>query len=370
MWLTLIVAETISASSGLGYMAMQAREFMLVDVVVLAILIYALLGKAADSATRLLERASSRLESRLSQRLRTSSCEPRRYPVSRRVSFDPVSGIPEVSWLERTAAAPEARTPPTERQPGLSIALEKVGKTFGGNRVLEGSICASAPARSSRSSARAVVARARCCACSSASTSRPRAGSARRTAAEARGADPPHHVPGAAASALGARDRQCRGRARRRPNPLEAACARARGARAGRPLEKARDWPATLSGGQRQRVALARALVSRPSSALDEPLGALDALTRIDMQGFIERIWLGQGFTAVLVTHDVSEAVALADRILVIEDGRIALDLPVDVPRPRHRGDARPRGPRGADLRPSLPRTDAVPPVRGVAGPA
>ena len=57
MWLTLIVAETISAQSGLGYMAMQAREFMLVDVVVLAILIYALLGKAADTATRLLERA-------------------------------------------------------------------------------------------------------------------------------------------------------------------------------------------------------------------------------------------------------------------------------------------------------------------------
>ena len=56
MWLTLIVAETISASSGIGYMAMQAREFMLVDVVVLAILIYALLGKLADSATRLLER--------------------------------------------------------------------------------------------------------------------------------------------------------------------------------------------------------------------------------------------------------------------------------------------------------------------------
>ena len=56
MWLTLIVAETISASSGIGYMAMQAREFMLVDVVVLAILIYALLGKAADSLTRLLER--------------------------------------------------------------------------------------------------------------------------------------------------------------------------------------------------------------------------------------------------------------------------------------------------------------------------
>jgi len=105
--------------------------------------------------------------------------------------------------------------------------------------------------------------------------------------------------------------------------------------------EKAGNWPATLSGGQRQRVALARALVSRPGLlALDEPLGALDALTRIDMQAMIERIWLNQGFTAILVTHDVAEAVAMADRILVVEDGRVPLDLAVDVPRPRRRGDA------------------------------
>ncbi|WP_267356711.1 MULTISPECIES: ATP-binding cassette domain-containing protein [unclassified Methylobacterium] len=104
--------------------------------------------------------------------------------------------------------------------------------------------------------------------------------------------------------------------------------------------EKAGQWPATLSGGQRQRVALARALASRPGLlALDEPLGALDALTRIGMQDLIERIWLAQGFTALLVTHDVAEAVALADRILVVDDGRIALDLRVDVPRPRRRGD-------------------------------
>ncbi|MDB5647986.1 ATP-binding cassette domain-containing protein [Methylobacterium sp.] len=105
--------------------------------------------------------------------------------------------------------------------------------------------------------------------------------------------------------------------------------------------EKAGNWPATLSGGQRQRVALARALVSHPGLlALDEPLGALDALTRIDMQAMIERIWQAQGFTAILVTHDVAEAVALADRILVVEAGRIALDVSVDVPRPRRRGDA------------------------------
>ncbi len=104
--------------------------------------------------------------------------------------------------------------------------------------------------------------------------------------------------------------------------------------------DKAGQWPSTLSGGQRQRVALARALVSRPGLlALDEPLGALDALTRIDMQAMIERIWRAQGFTALLVTHDVAEAVALADRILVVEAGRIALDVAVPVSRPRRRGD-------------------------------
>ena len=101
------------------------------------------------------------------------------------------------------------------------------------------------------------------------------------------------------------------------------------------------DWPAVLSGGQKQRVALARALVSRPQLlAFDEPLGALDALTRIEMQGLIERVWTQQRFTAVLVTHDVGEALALADRILVIDAGRVALDLAVDLPRPRRRGDA------------------------------
>lgn len=105
--------------------------------------------------------------------------------------------------------------------------------------------------------------------------------------------------------------------------------------------DRASDWPAALSGGQRQRVALARALVSGPALlALDEPLGALDALTRIEMQNLLEKVWADEGFTAVLVTHDVSEAVALGDRVILIEDGRVTLDLPVPLPRPRRRGDA------------------------------
>jgi sulfonate transport system ATP-binding protein len=105
--------------------------------------------------------------------------------------------------------------------------------------------------------------------------------------------------------------------------------------------ERAGEWPSVLSGGQKQRVALARALVSRPRLlAFDEPLGALDALTRIEMQRLLEQIWLRDGFTAILVTHDVAEALTLADRVVMIEDGRITLDLAVDLPRPRRRGSA------------------------------
>lgn len=104
---------------------------------------------------------------------------------------------------------------------------------------------------------------------------------------------------------------------------------------------RAREWPSVLSGGQKQRVALARALAAHPHIlALDEPLGALDALTRIEMQQLLERIWQKQKFTAVLVTHDVSEAVALADRIVLIDAGRVALDLKITLPRPRRQAAA------------------------------
>lgn len=105
--------------------------------------------------------------------------------------------------------------------------------------------------------------------------------------------------------------------------------------------DRANDWPARLSGGQKQRIALARALVHSPDLLLlDEPLGALDALTRIEMQSLIEELWQQQSFTAVLVTHDVQEAISLADRIVLIEDGRITLNESINFPRPRARGAA------------------------------
>lgn len=103
--------------------------------------------------------------------------------------------------------------------------------------------------------------------------------------------------------------------------------------------DRAQDWPAVLSGGQKQRVALARALVSRPSVLLlDEPFGALDALTRAEMHELLTRIWGEHRFTTLLITHDVGEAIALADRIIVLREGGVALDMPVDLPRHRRTG--------------------------------
>lgn len=101
--------------------------------------------------------------------------------------------------------------------------------------------------------------------------------------------------------------------------------------------ERADDWPSALSGGQKQRVALARAIIHRPQLLLlDEPLGALDALTRLDMQQLLVKLWQEHQFTVILVTHDVSEAVITADRVILIEEGHIGLDLPIKLPHPRN----------------------------------
>lgn len=104
--------------------------------------------------------------------------------------------------------------------------------------------------------------------------------------------------------------------------------------------ERFGEWPAVLSGGQRQRVALARVLVGEPNVLLlDEPFGALDALTRADMHVLLEKLWLRERFTTILITHDVAEAVALADRVVVMRDGRVACDVDVSADRPRQRTD-------------------------------
>jgi sulfonate transport system ATP-binding protein len=102
--------------------------------------------------------------------------------------------------------------------------------------------------------------------------------------------------------------------------------------------DRADDYPGVLSGGQQQRVALARALLHEPRLLLlDEPFGALDALTRIEAQQLVGELWAEARFTTILVTHDVSEAVLLSDRVLVVEDGAIADEVIIDLPRPRTR---------------------------------
>ena len=101
-------------------------------------------------------------------------------------------------------------------------------------------------------------------------------------------------------------------------------------------------WPRTLSGGEAQRAALARALVRSPDLLLlDEPFGALDALTRIRMHLLVQQLWARHRPATLLVTHDVDEAILLADRVLVLTDGRFSLDVPVALDAPRHRGDRR-----------------------------
>lgn len=337
MWLTLIVAETIAASSGLGYMAMQAREFMLIDVVVLSILIYALLGKLADSASRLLERAtlswhppSRNVESDMQTALRTS--------------------LPETELASRANFAPAARVARQERQEqqerqvytsGLPLSIRGLRKSFGENEVLRG-IDLHIPAGQFV----AVVGKS---GCGKSTLLRLIAGLEKIDAGsisfgDAAAVQPedirvmfqePRLLPWARVLSnvevgLG-RDRASGD-----------AQSRAEKALAEVGLTDKRDqWPSVLSGGQKQRVALARALVSRPRVlAFDEPLGALDALTRISMQRLLERVWRDQGFTAILVTHDVAEAVALADRVLVIDEGRIAHDVTVNAVRPRERGSA------------------------------
>ena len=107
--------------------------------------------------------------------------------------------------------------------------------------------------------------------------------------------------------------------------------------------EFASAYPHQLSGGMAQRAALARALVNEPRLLiLDEPLGKLDSLTRLAMQTELTRLWQGAGFTALLVTHDVEEALVLADRVIVLSHrpARILSEIRVDRPYPRRRDDA------------------------------
>src|SRR5215203_4491366 len=107
--------------------------------------------------------------------------------------------------------------------------------------------------------------------------------------------------------------------------------------------DKAAVWPRELSGGQAQRAALARALVTRPEVLLlDEPFSALDAFTRVDLQDHLLDLWADSKPTLVVVTHDVDEAIVLADRVMVMRPhpGRVFAEIEIDLPRPRDRQSA------------------------------
>ena len=100
-------------------------------------------------------------------------------------------------------------------------------------------------------------------------------------------------------------------------------------------------WPKGLSGGEAQRVALARALVRAPNLLLlDEPFAALDALTRIKMQNLVLKLWKMHSPGVLFITHDVEEAIVLADRVLVLKDGELSVDIPLAASRPRDRSSA------------------------------
>jgi sulfonate transport system ATP-binding protein len=115
-------------------------------------------------------------------------------------------------------------------------------------------------------------------------------------------------------------------------------------------------YPATLSGGEAQRVALARALVREPRLLLmDEPFASLDALTRLRMHALVEDLWQAHATTTLIVTHDVDEAVLLADRVVVLGEARLIADIAIDLPRPRRHAD-----PRFAALRAALLATLGV----------
>lgn len=308
-WLTLIVAETIAATRGIGYLAMNAREFLQTEVIVFCILLYASLGKGSDLAARWLERYWLPW---------TAKGSP---TVNKRASKNPRMRLQTASHLPQLTN-------------GAALSLGGVVRRYGDRQVLRGIDLEVQPGEFL-----AIVGRS---------------GEGKTTLLRTlAGLDRPDDgellVQGEPLSGLSPLTRIVFQDGRLLPwrsvlENVTLGLATDRHSTAPHLLEqvglaeRAEDWPAMLSGGQRQRVALARALASGPSLLLlDEPLGSVDSLTRREMQLLVERLWQDSRCTAVLVTHDVEEAVVLADRVILIESGQIALDQPITLPRPRSR---------------------------------
>ena len=288
--IALVFTESIGANQGIGYLVSQADSLQQIPVLVVCVVIYAFLGIGADLLVRLLERVEHAVET--------------------------APGGP--------------MNPSTPSRPDLAAVVHAVTKSFGDRARPGRSRRHRGPGRVRGPAGRIGQRQDH----AAAHSGRPRCGRSRRRV-RARRAH--RRLPRAPSRGLPA------GLAQR--GPRSPTCPGHPGARRVRPRKRwgsadhADAWPGTLSGGEAQRVALARALVREPQLLLlDEPFAALDALTRLRMQELVADLCARHRPGVLLVTHDVEEAVLLADRVLVLTEGRISLDQPVDLARPRRVG--------------------------------
>ncbi len=291
-----VAAEFMGASEGLGYLLVDGQQMGKPDQILAAIIAFALLGKAADSLLVARDEAARALAGHGEGQALARAM----------LTFERLSK----TYADGTRALADVTLPVGE---GEIVAL--IGGSGCGKTTLLRLVAGPRPGERRRDP--------------------PRRRDDRRAASRRR-----HRVPGAAAAALAQRRRQCRLRPRRTCR------ARSAGRRVDHALEKvgladhARRWPRDLSGGQQQRVAIARAFVTNPKVLLlDEPFSALDAFTRASLHEHLLALWEETRPTVVLVTHDVDEAVTLADRAVVMQPkpGRIFDELPLGLARPRDR---------------------------------
>ncbi len=288
-WLSLVVAEQINAASGIGYLIMSARDFLRTDIILVGLIVYGLLGP--------------------SRRFRGSPAGALR---ARMAAFHP----------ERLSMASALRIAEKAPPTAPAVSIRGLGQTFGATAVLNGLDLDIAPgefvALLGRSGSGKTTLLRALAGLSPVSSGQIRVPDTRTIVFQE-----PRLMPWKKVwqnVALGLRGRDARARATKALHEVD--------------LEHRLDaWPATLSGGEAQRVALARALMREPQLLLlDEPFAALDALTRIRMHDLISELWSAHRPSVLLVTHDVDEALLLADRALVLADGRIRAELPIAEP--------------------------------------